>query len=115
MRRMGAPKRSSPRRGAGSAADVEEECARFDAWEAARYNRATPSLGSRGLRRWPKFQARHTTTSHREQSSERAGLAGRDGLSFASGEALSPIRRNRPIDDGSTVNALPGVENEEEV
>lgn len=111
----GVPKGSSPRRGAGSAADVEEEGARFDAWEEARYNRATPRLGSRGLRRWPKFQGRHTTTSSQRTERAFAGLAGRDRLSFAGGEALPPICRNRSIDDGSAVNALPCVEYEEEV
>jgi hypothetical protein len=42
-------------------------------------------------------------------------LARRNGLSFAGSEATATVRRNRAIDDGSAVNALPGVENEEEI
>lgn len=106
--------RSSPRRGAGSAVDVEEEFARFDAQKEARYNRATPRLGSRGLRRWPiPGSSHHHITLRTERSS--AELAGRNRLSVASGEALPAIGRNRSVDDGAAVNALPGVENEEEV
>lgn len=61
------------------------------------------------------FPGPHTTTPHIEQSGQTAGLTGCDRLSFASGEALSPIGRNGSIDDGSAINTLPGVENEEEV
>jgi hypothetical protein len=50
-----------------------------------------------------------------EQSREVVDLASCNRLSFAGSEALSPIRRNRPIDDGAAVNAFPGVENKEEI
>ena len=105
---------SSPRRGAGSAVDVKEECTRFDAQKEARYNRATPILGSRGLRRWP-ILGRHTTPSHRANRARAPRLAGRHRLSVASGEALSTIGRNGSVDDGSAVDAFPGVENEKEI
>lgn len=42
-------------------------------------------------------------------------LACGDGLRVARGETLSSVIGNRPIDDGTTVDTLPGVENEEEV
>ncbi len=61
------------------------------------------------------FPGLHTTKLHDEQSGETAGLARRNRLSFASGETFSPIGRNGSVDDGSTVNALPGVENEKEI
>ena len=105
---------SSPRRGAGSAADVTEGGPCFDAYGQARYNRATLELSSRGLRRW-LHSGRHTTTSHRERSAASAGSAGRNRLSVACGEALPTVRRNGPIDDGATVDAFPGVENEKEI
>ncbi len=53
----------------------------------------------------------HHTTKDREP----AGLASRNRLSFASGEALSSIGRNGSVNDGATVNALPGVENEKKI
>lgn len=42
-------------------------------------------------------------------------LAGRNSLRFTCREALSPIGRNGSIDDGTTVDALPGVKNEKEI
>jgi hypothetical protein len=42
-------------------------------------------------------------------------LACGDWLRVARGEALSSVIGNRPIDDGTTVDTLPGVENEEEI
>lgn len=55
------------------------------------------------------------TRSTTEQSRERVELANRNRLRFAGREALSPISRNRPIDDGPTVDTFPGIENEEEI
>ena len=106
-------KTSSPRRGAGSAADVTEGGPCFDAYGKARYNRATLELSSRGLRRWPHSGGRHTTTSHRERALRQPDQRVANRLSVACGEALPTVRRNGPIDDGTTVDAFPGVENEE--
>jgi hypothetical protein len=55
--------------------------------------------------------ARPTT----EQTRVRRELSSRNRLSFAGREALSPIGRNRPIDDGPTINTFPSVENKEEI
>ena len=88
---------------------------RFDAWNEARYNQAAPTLDSRGLRRRPMVPGLHTILPQAEPSGNAAGSAGRNRLRFTRGEALSPIGRNRSIDDGATVNALPGVKNEKEV
>lgn len=57
----------------------------------------------------------HTILPPNEPTGDAAGLAGRNRLRFTCGEALSPIRRNRPIDDRATVDALPGVKNEKEI
>ena len=38
-----------------------------------------------------------------------------NGLSFSCCQTLSPVVGNRAIDDGATINALPGVENEKEI
>jgi hypothetical protein len=57
----------------------------------------------------------HTINRQHEPSRKTAGLAGRHRLRLASGKALSPIGRNRSVDDGATVNAFPRVENEKEI
>lgn len=77
--------------------------------------RAVSTFGLQGLRRRPMFQGLSITGPITEQSRERVELASRNRLCFAGREALSPISRNRPIDDGPTVNTFPGVENEEEI
>src|SRR2546430_1813728 len=43
------------------------------------------------------------------------GLASSDRLGVKRREALPPVHRNRSIDDRATVNAFPGIEDEEEV
>lgn len=50
-----------------------------------------------------------------DQGRDKVELASCNRLSFAGREALSAIRRNRPIDDGAAVNTFPGVKNKEEV
>lgn len=47
--------------------------------------------------------------------SPRSVLACRDWLRLARGETLPSVVGNRAVDNGAAVNALPGVENEEEI
>jgi len=61
------------------------------------------------------FLALHTILPPDGQSGNVAGLAGRNRLRFTRGKAFSPIGGNRPIDDGATVNAFPGIKNEKEI
>lgn len=42
-------------------------------------------------------------------------LPGRNCLGISCGQALSPIIGDSPINDGTAIDALPGVENEEEI
>ena len=42
-------------------------------------------------------------------------LARGNGLRLSCCQTLSPVVGNRAIDDGATINALPGVENEKEI
>lgn len=42
-------------------------------------------------------------------------LASGDGLGLRRGKAVPPVGGNRPIDDGTAIDAFPGIEDEEEV
>ena len=51
----------------------------------------------------------------RERENTARLLACRDGLRLPRSETLPTIVGNRAVDDGAAVNALPGVEDEEEI
>lgn len=42
-------------------------------------------------------------------------LARGNGLRFSDRQTLSAIRRNSPVDNGATVDALPGIEHDKEI
>jgi hypothetical protein len=50
-----------------------------------------------------------------ELNGKATGLAGRNRLSFASGEALPTIGRNRAVNDGAAVDTFPGIKNQKEI
>lgn len=76
-------------------------------WRHVRYRRE-----GRGSRSETTLQELHTAVSGR---TPRGVLACRDGLRLPRSEALPTIVGNRAVDDGAAVNALPGVEDEEEI
>lgn len=85
---------------------------RFDDLEVDRYNdtrfRPTPS----GTRR---VEGTKRLTSISLWSDRLSKLSRRDGLRFARRQTLAAVGGNGAIDDGTAVDAFPGVEDEKEI
>ncbi len=89
----------------------------FDGLESGGYNAADWIEKVRRARLYEAVERSISGDQHEYQNPPSRNVLPRrrHGLRVACGQTLPPIVGNRAVDDRAAVNALPGVENEEEV